>query len=1054
MKSPITPFSVPELTEVNRLPMHGSGIPFQSLSTALAHTEKGSIWYISLDRSWKFNLFSSPDLLPDDVTSPQFSDDAWRTIKVPSNWTLQNTFDKPIYTNAQMPFANIPPCVPKENPTGIYRLHFTLPEEWAHRRTILHVGGAESYLEVFLNGTFVGLGKDTRLPSEFDLTPWAVSGDNTLVCKVIRWSDSSYVEDQDQWWMAGIYRSVFLYSTDMVWLEDIWATGDWDCTSCQGILDLHAHIAFYLPYWEKKNGPDENYQLSCRLFDRNRTEIADWDVDINRSFRLSGYRADLHSEIPGVCPWSAETPNLYTLVATLLDKNGNQLDCRSRRIGFRNIRIEGKNLLINGKRVMIRGVNRHEHDPVTGKKMSLERMLQDIHLLKQFNFNAVRTSHYPNDHRWYDLCDEYGIYVIDEANFEAHANYMTICRDHRWKQTMISRVERMVLRDRSHSCIFAWSLGNESGNGENHLAAAETVRHLDPTRLIFHEGELKAGWSQGSGDQQSGGMSGINAFYDPMYPSLKELREYCGNPLSSRPGILSEYAHAMGNSSGSLCDYWNLFYSTQSLQGGFIWDWVDEGILQYDDVGKPFFAYGGDFGEKEHSFNFCCNGMVAADRIPHPALYEFRYLAQPVKVCKYNDQRKKFHFFIKNRRDFLSLSDLVGIWRIEQNGMELLAGKLDGLDLIPPGAGMEFHLPLEALTRGPKDEIFIDFDFLLAKTVSWAKAGTLLAHDQLELTEWIPTITPCSTAIPGAYRALYRNGTVWHLRNRDVECVVSEDGKLNEFRLRGEVILPVAFQCNLFRAGTDNDGVRDRPEQNDKPFTHWLAAGLDRLEHRLLQVEADPVVHSLILYYECRGKVGSAKFTQSIKAEEDGSFLIEQEYQIPQEFPSLPRIGVLGITAPGFEDFEFFGRGPWENYIDRCASARVGHFRSNVRANFTGTYVRPQENGNHTGTRWLKLSSNHSEIKIFANTPFEFGVSHYTPQDLCNALHPNELHEHSETVITLDLAQRGLGTGSCGPQTLPQYEISKKNYRFSFSLLITETNSQPLALRAESGIES
>ena len=1041
-KSSTDLFAIPEVTEVNRLPMHGAGIPYQSPEVAFSRNYSSSEFYIPLDGKWKFELYHAPEKIPAEVLTADYDDSAWRNIDVPSNWTLQNTFDKPVYTNVKMPFPNNPPFVPEENPSGIYRTTFTIPENWNSRRTILHIGGAESYIEVYLNGTFIGMGKDTRLPSEFELTPHLVSGCNSLICKVIRWSDSSYIEDQDQWWMAGIYRSVYLYSTKKVWLADVWANGDWEEKTQLGILDIHVQIAFDLPYWEEKLGPSEDYKICYHLFDKKKNKIAELNSEISWSFRLSGYTANMKTTVSNISPWSSESPDLYTLVTTLSDVAGNQLDCRSHRIGFRNIRIEGSNLLVNGKRVMIRGVNRHEHDPETGKTLSMERMLEDIRLLKQFNFNAVRTSHYPNDHRWYDLCDEYGIYLVDEANFEAHANYMTTCRNPRWKQAIISRAERMVLRDRSHASIISWSLGNESGNGENHTAAAEMVRKLDSTRFVFHEGELKCGWGQGSGDKQSGGPHEINAFYNPMYTKLSELKEFSNNPFSTRPAIMSEYAHAMGNSSGSLSDYWELFYSAKSIQGGFIWDWIDQGLLQYDQNGKPFYAYGGDFGEKIHDFNFCCNGMIAADRTPHPAMYEFRYLTQPVKVTSYGEP---FGFCLKNRRDFTDLADLAGTWSVEVNGKTVRSGELTGIENIQPGETMDFTLPLNDLKRLENEEIFINFDFVLAENTAWANAGTLLAHEQIELTRHVPAEPVTVTEKINIKRSLKKSGNIWHLLCGDTGFVISEDGSVKELRQNEKTVLPEAFNPNFFRAGTDNDGVRGWTGQENKPLGKWLAAGLDQIKPELCSIFADAENFTLTCKYACKGTTDTLYFIQQITARQDGTFAFSQEYHIPESFPSMPRIGVLAMTAPGFGDFEYFGRGPWENYIDRCASAQVGLYRSTVRENFTSGYVIPQENGNRTGVRFLSLQSGDARIEITSDKHFEFGASHYTPHDLFGAFHPHELTERPETVLTLDLIQRGLGTGSCGPQTLEKYEINEKFYQFCFFIKISERKNDDTA---------
>ncbi len=611
---------------------------------------------------------------------------------------------------------------------------------------------------------------------------------------------------------------------------------------------------------------------------------------------------------------------------------------------------------------------------------------------------------------------------------------MTLCHDHRWKQAILSRVERMVMRDRSHACIFSWSLGNESGNGEIHTAAAEAVRRLDASRPVFHEGELKCGWGQGSGNKQSGGPHHINAFYNPMYTKLSELKEFSDNPLSTRPAIMSEYAHAMGNSSGSLSDYWELFYTAKGMQGGFIWDWVDQGILQYDANGKPFYAYGGDFGEKIHDFDFCCNGMLASDRTPHPAMYEIRYLTQPVKVT---GGQEKFTFILTSRRDFVTLAGLAGKWSVEINGREVLSGALTGFESTQPGGKMEFTLPLEKLSRRTGEEVFVNFAFVLAEDTSWAAAGTLLAHDQLELTSAVAeTAAEDAVKSPQKCSLSCRDG-IWHLTSGNAEFVLSADGKTKTFLLNGRTVIPEAFDCNIFRAGTDNDGIRGWSGQEHKPLGKWLAAGLDKIVPKLCRIDADVEECTLHCKYECAGSCGSLIFVQQISAVPDGTFAVSQEYRIPENFPTMPRIGVMALTVPGFEDFSYFGRGPHENYIDRCASAQVGLYKSTVRENFTAGYILPQENGNRTGVRYMQLDSEDTRIEIRSGKNFEFGVSHYTPLDLFGAFHTCELTERAGTVITLDLIQRGLGTGSCGPQTLEKYEINGKYYKFDFQVRIT-----------------
>ena len=639
----------------------------------------------------------------------------WKcTIPVPSNWTLQpkcwvqDTGNGPIYTNVQMPFPNQPPLVPDENPTALYRTVFTLPKAWHKHRVVLHFGGVESYLELYLNGTFIGLSKGSRLPAEFDLTEHLRTTENQILAKVVRFSDGSYLEDQDHWWMAGIYRSVYLYCTEYAYIEDIATRADWDTDRREGLLDFSSKINFCCAIGNGRSGPDKDYTLEAVLSDASGNLLVHSEM-VSASYRRSGYELKWSRRLPGVRPWSAEAPALYCLTVALRDKAGTVCDVRTLRIGFRNIRIENRQLLINGRPVMIKGVNRHEHDDRQGKSVSRAMMLTDIRLLKQFHFNAVRTSHYPNDSAWYELCDEYGIYVMDEANIEAHDNYALICRDPRWRSAFVERTMNMVRRDKNHACIFAWSLGNETGNGENHAAAARAVRNYDPGRILHHEGEVKRTWAQGA-NEYTGGTNRDNDLADPMYPAVEEVIRYALEGRDPRPMILCEYSHAMGNSNGGLKEYWEAFWQYKGLQGGFIWDWVDQGLRKVDEKGNAYWAYGGDFGETIHDFDFCNNGMVWPDRRPHPAMYEFKKLVQPVRMRPLGEG----HYEIVNRHDFSSLAAYALEWKIESDGGPTHSGCME-VPEVGPGGSCEIALPAECkrYLHNNDRETFITFRFSL-----------------------------------------------------------------------------------------------------------------------------------------------------------------------------------------------------------------------------------------------------------------------------------------------------------------------------------------------------
>ena len=1033
-------YEIPEITEINRIPMHGAEIPFAKVSDDNFCNYEKSPYYMNLDGDWKFKLFHSVDNIPENVFKKDFNDTKYQDMPVPSNWTLHSLEDFPIYTNSKMPFDNNSPVVPADNPTGIYRTKFTVPAEWQNRRIIIHIGAAESYLEVYCNGKFIGMGKDCRLPSEFDLTPAIdFNGKNTLVCKVARWSDSSYIEDQDQWWMAGIYRSVYLYSTREVFIEDLFVKGDYDYEKNIGLLDIQTHLGFdlssYLSHgarWIMNPGPENNFFIHAILSDSQGKKVFENTSEVSHSFRESNYLTKIRAGLPDIKQWNAETPNLYNLHVELLDNDKKVIEVRSKRVGFRRFEVKGCDFLINGKRVLIRGVNRHEHSPLNGKTVSKDDMLRDIMLMKQFNFNAVRTSHYPNSHIWYDLCDEYGIYVMDEANIEAHANYSYLCRAPRWRNAFISRIERMILRDRSHACIFAWSMGNETGHGENHVAEIERALTLDQSRIIHHEGEIKSTWRQGSKNIFHAEKPEHNQFFNAMYPAIDILKEFSASDTANRPLILCEYCHAMGNSSGSLCDYWDLFWNLPKLQGGFIWEWCDHSFIRYDENGKKYYIYGGDFVEKVHDADFCCDGMVTSERNLHPGMYEARHVMQPIKITAADPA--KFKFTLANRREFTDLADLNGAWSLQSNGIEIAAGKLSGFEQTAPSGKYDFVIDELAKYGKHPGELFLNFTFTLKNDEKWANCGTLIAHDQIFIAKNETAVEEKAHTISISAAASKNNLTVNCGRN--TLLINLKNGKIT-LKKDKKTVAKELFECNLFRAPTENDGIKLWDNQDAKPMGQWLNANLHKLKLSSVNTSYAEVNGKITVNIEKHfdnGLSQTVRFIQKITVNSSGTMDFEQQYFLPEKFPSMPRIGVSAHLDKAFETYEYLGRGPHENYTDRCTSAPVGLYKSDVKSNFEKYYALPQENGNRTGIRYIKFFSDFATIRISSETPFESGVSYYSAHDLFKAKHTCDLIERPFAILTLDLAQRGLGSGSCGPQTLDKYALDEKYYKFNFTL--------------------
>jgi len=1046
-------WELPEVTHVNRLPARATLHRFETISQARAGDPEASRWFCPLNGNWQFRLVANPAAVPQGFFAPDYRDDAFAPMEVPGNWMMHG-YDKPHYTNAQMPFPNVPPCVPGDhNPTGLYRRTFDLPADWSGKRVVLHFGGVESVLFVYVNGHPVGMSKDSRLPSEFDVTPYLKSGSNLLATMVIRYSDASYVEDQDHWWMAGMYRDVYLYATEKAYLQDVFAQAALDKTYTHGILRLVTKLGFAAE-------PKQDLTVSATLYQGTR-RAASLAGKVSASFRVDEYTSELTAQVPNASAWSAEQPHLYTLVICLLDHDGQLLDVTRCRIGFRNIEVRDHALLINGKAVLMRGVNRHDHHETMGKTIPRETMIKDIEVLKQFNFNAVRTSHYPNDPLWYDLCDAYGIYVLDEANIESHANYASLCRNPRWAQAFYERGMNMVLRDKNHPCIIGWSLGNESGNGENHSRLADAIRGYDPTRLLHHEGSLKPRWHQGVNIYDAAGSRG-NDILGPMYPPVDEMHNYAGHldARDYRPFIMCEYSHAMGNSCGNLKEYWDLIKRCRGLQGGFIWDWVDQGILKPSDAGpaampstplagvrgqalaaaqaechRPggayHWAYGGDFGDEPNDANFCINGMIWPDRTPHPAMYEFKKLTQPVSI-----QYSKGTLRVTNEQDFTDLGWLQGSWRLKVNGKQVQQGQLPRL-VTTPGKTDVIVLPLRKPELAPGEELFLSVHFKTRKATGWCPRGHEVAWEQFAVAAHHRKgkgLRKGARALPVVEEG---RGDLSILAGTTRLVFDKERGQLVSLQQGEYELLHEGPRLNLWRAATDNDGIKRWSGQLKKPLGQWLAAGLDKLEG------TQPTVNwqrrtggvEINLSQTWQAKEGKHGFvhTSGYLVDGQGGIDVRNRVTVFGTLPSLPRVGITLQLVAGFENVSWFGRGPHETYCDRKEGAPVDLYRSTVSEQYV-PYILPQEHGNKVDVRWLQLDDGRHTVRFRSHKLLECSVSHFTADDLFRAFHTHELKPRPEVIVNLDYGQRGLGTGSCGPQTLPQYELQPGTYDFGFSI--------------------
>lgn len=976
-------------------------------------------------------------------------------------------YGNPHYTNTQLPFGEDPPQPPAENPTGIYRKCFSVPKTWDGKRVVVRFGSADSALILFLNGAFFGLSKDSRLPAEFDLSERLKAGENEIVAVVPKWSDATFVEDQDMWWLPGLARSVTLFATPRVFLADVKIDAQVE-RSGKGRLRVEAAIGF-------ADGPQQGAQV----------EVQVWGPD-GKAVLAKPQTAEVESRnlriildrnlgvVEMVVPkgrmklWSAETPNLYTVVVTL--RAGNAVSHTAIRTGFRRIEVVGRNFLLNGERVLIAGVNRHEFHPRRGRALTDADMETDIKLMKRYHFNAVRASHYPPDERWLDLCDEHGLMVVDEANIETHHHHNQVCKDPRYATTFVDRVSRMVLRDKNHPSILWWSMGNESGYGPNHDAAAGWVRHYDPTRPLFYEGAISVRQSRSTFAHGSRATDIIC----PMYTEIADLRkwtdyvtksalradEFDGEkvlrevealnpeltsplpraPLSrspdprDRPVILCEYSHAMGNSNGSLGDYFELFRTVPGIQGGFIWEWCDHAFFQTMPDGSERLAYGGDYGDVPHDANFCCDGLVSSEREPHPAMAEHRKLAQPVAVEAINLKAGKLR--VKNRQNFRSLAWLKGEYRWEKDGEIVSAGGLPKL-VAAPGDSMVVTVPVPAarLVSGGT-ELVLAVVFRSTETTAWWPAGEEIAWEQFG-RELKPTRATVARR-EGSWGCEVE-GDDWVVANGTGTARIDrQTGAWHTFTQGGGNVFADAPQLSLWRAPTDNDGIKLWEGQDEKALGRWRKLGVDKLRRRIEGVklvrwknEIEVVTKVSLSGRDCWTDFrGTERFVFG-----PNSVCLDLDLVIgAPQLRDLPRIGFLLSLTAGFEQVAWHGLGPDETYSDRCAAGRVGRWQSTV-AEMEVPYVLPQEHGHRHGVRAVELQDGAGRVvRIKSDERFGFNASHFHANDLYRATHREALVARPETLLHVDGFHRGLGTGSCGPDTLPPYCWSARRAKYSFEL--------------------
>ncbi|MEM1715728.1 MAG: glycoside hydrolase family 2 TIM barrel-domain containing protein [Thermofilaceae archaeon] len=1034
-------FENPLVVGVNREPPRAAFLPCPDRESALRSGFLESPWKLSLNGKWRFKLVENPGRAPEGFYEPAYDDSGWDEIEVPSCWQLLG-YDRPIYLNVRYPFEPNPPYVPQDwNPTGLYRRRFTLDADLTGRRVFLVFEGAGSAFYVWVNGRFVGFSKDSRTPAEFDITPYVKRGENLVAVEVLRWSDGTYLEDQDFWRLSGIFRDVYVYTAPEVRVRDFFVRTRFDERYVDATLEVLVKVRNYS--LEEKRGLAVELELL--------------DADGNRvlgplSQPVDGVKPggevylNFRAEVKSPRKWCAEDPYLYNLLITLKGPDGRVLEVIREFIGFRQVEVKDGRILVNGRPVYFRGVNRHEIDPVRGYAVTRELMELDARLMKQLNINTVRTSHYPNHPYWYHLCDRYGIYVIDEANIECHglANigraglilWNEPANNPEWLPAIMDRVVRMVERDKNRPCVVMWSLGNESGYGFNFEAAAAWIRGYDPTRPVHYEGATHVLWNKGYVPRSVDVIS-------VMYPTLEFLEWLATELQDDRPVIMCEYAHSMGNSTGNLKEYWDVIRKHRRLCGGCIWDWVDQGLLK-EEKGVKFFAYGGDFGEEIHDGNFCINGIVFPDRTLQPACWEVKKVYQPVEAEP--EDLSAGLVRIENRFDHLRLDEAVEIhWEVQADGVVLQRGRVE-TPALEPRQKATVRIPYELPKPDPGREYWLVLRYKLARDFPWASRGFEVGWTQMKLPVRAPEPPPLRVGdMPPL--AVEDVGDYVRVTGKNFELVFDKGSCSFTFNFQGRVLVKGFNPLEVWRAPTDND----EGGWMARKAVLWRDAGLNRVMHRPLWVRAYQAMPQVaVIEAGVRTEAPDTKlgFTSTLRITVygNGDVRLAIDVKPDEQLPPLPRAGFTLQLPKELSRVVYYGRGPHENYVDRKFGAMVGVYETTVDEMFV-PYLKPQENGNRCDVGWVALRDEEGfGLLAIAENLMEFSAHRCTPHDLEAAKHPPEIRWRDEIYLHLDYRQRGLGGASCGPDTLPQYEFYPEPFHFEVVLRPVKPGDDPVQL--------
>ena len=982
----------PEVFGLNKEPAHCTLLPYPDEKTAAKGTPDASPFYKLLNGNWKFNWVSSPADRPVNFYRPDYDVSGWKEIPVPSNWQLEG-YDVPIFTDIKYPFECNPPFIPHDNnPVGSYRTEFTISKDWRDREVFLHFDGAGSAMYLWINGQAVGYSQDSMAPAEFNITKYLRNGSNVLAAEVYRWSDGSYLEDQGTWRLSGIFRDVYLFSTPAVHLRDFFIRCDLDKKYRDAVLDVTAKIKNYSDKAAKW------YEVEVLLLSNGRHQVG------RITGRTDGLAAgaesvvEMETTVKNPHKWSCEDPHLYIVMLILRDAYGKVVEVERCNFGFREVEIKDGQLFLNGVSIKIKGVNRHEHDPDHGRAVPYLRMVQDVKMMKQFNINAVRTSHYPNDPKWYDLCDLYGILLIDEANVESHGLADKVPGDRpEWRAACVDRMASMVERDKNHPSVIIWSLGNECGRGSAFKYMADYTHKTDPTRPVHYEAQNE--------------VADIDSV---MYPTVDKIIKR-GRENNRKPFIMCEYAHAMGNAVGNLKEYWDAIEKYKGLIGGCIWAWTDQGFWKTDPNGKKFIAYGGDYGDKPDVIgNFCLTGLVSSDRTVSAKLWEVKKVYQYIGIEGEDVRAGKIK--VSNKYFFTNLSEFDILWMLSEDGVVIQSGEMQPIN-VAPGAGKSITIPIKRFKPAAGAEYWLRVGFRLSKDTLWAKKGHEVAWEQFKIPfnappkprmdfSMIPDLnlkqTDDGVIIEGGSFAVTfsrQSGTIRSLIYNDKMIIADVAGNIN-----GPVF-------NAFRQYTDND----RNILGDWKYPDlWYKAGLNNLNRRIKNFQVDwlgPKAVRIITETACTGN-NAAGFEHYCTYTIFGNGYIDIDSKIEPfgKLPILPKIGLIMTVSGRLNNFQWYGRGPYENYPDRKTGADVGLYRSTVDEQYV-PYPRPQENGNKEDVRWATLTDDAGAglLAVADDNVMSVTALHFKPTDFA-AGHTNELKRREGITLCLDYKQCGLAT--------------------------------------------